>query len=358
MRLGRAPDHAAAQQQRVDQRGVRVLVARPRRSRARSARGWRSGPRARASGRSRRRSPARRSTSSRVRRCRVRLNWLVFCVSCAARSSDRRVESAHAGAHLAASARSPPARPARAAQLRGLGAGGVGALALAIVRRQRRELEAQARGQRRGRARRAGRRGSTVLTSGSAAATSAHSAGLSSANTIDVEPEPERLGDLGDLLGLAPPVGDERGEVLEAQTHPGVALERLARGLGVVLGRHGEDQPALAAAPAGIPGRRRRPRPRGPRRCAIPSGPSSPTTPPHSVLSRSTTRQRAASPRSAASTAAVSRASARAAPSAPNGCRAAYQRRGSSHAACRCGRRAARCRPAGPRPPAASASRG
>ena len=57
-----------------------------------------------------------------------------------------------------------------------------------------------------------------------------------------IEAEPERLGYLDQLLRLAPPVGDEGGEVVELEPHPRVFLERRACCLRIVLRSDREQQ--------------------------------------------------------------------------------------------------------------------
>ena len=99
------------------------------------------------------------------------------------------------------------------------------------------------------------------------------------------------LRDAAEVGGLVGPVGDEAGDVVARfSTMSGWLLERLQRVRLVVLGAHREDDAAAGerpgvvlegdeASPLGCPGRGR---------CRL--SPSSPITPPHSVLSRSSTR--------------------------------------------------------------------
>ena len=104
------------------------------------------------------------------------------------------------------------------------------------------------------------------------------------------------------FVGLVGPVGNETGEVGAAQHRVRVPVERFQRVRLVVLRADRQDDAAAGTARGLVAGRRRRPRRAGcPGRVTMPSSPSSPITPPHNVLSRSSTRHFADRPCLAAS---------------------------------------------------------
>jgi hypothetical protein len=115
-----------------------------------------------------------------------------------------------------------------------------------------------------------------------------------------IEPDPDRLGNPPQVGGFVVPVGLKGGDMLAPQQHVRVLLEG-QQGIGlVVLRADRQNHPALHQAEH-MALKRQKGLPSGlPCPSAMPSRPSSPITPPHSVLSRSSTRHLADRPRRAA----------------------------------------------------------